>query len=168
MSTPRLAKLMKSKTVRHVFRDHAFQFVMIKDVDTDTVVFANKVVTDRMGLALGALNETPASANFSAYAEYHEDDVEICKTRPMGRLGYEETIPNKHGGVDRLITNKVPVKFEGTQYVVIVSMNITSLWESHSDLHDRGRVFNLDKLSGAREQMQEYFEELVERDRQKG
>lgn len=116
--------------------DFSIQLVIVKDVDDDTIVYANKAAVESTGKTYDALIGAKSVVGWPNAESYRKDDLEIIESG-IPRLGYVEHMEVANGGTHFILTNKWPIYKGDKRYIALATVDITALQEKVKDKQTR-------------------------------
>ena len=150
--TPSRTLLDDLEWLRIEFRNHLFEGLIVKDVESDTLLFVNQATADYVGAVASEMIGSPSSAFYpDHYEEYLRDDREIVRSGEP-KLDYLEQYVAPDGVTHQIMTKKWPVKIDGRDCVCITFFDLTATLQKVSENQHYGRAFNQQVLQENREE----------------
>lgn len=140
----RIAKLLYDQTV---ILDNDPTFIIFKDIKNNILRITNTVVT-LTGLPKHEIEGKHFSVIYPNMAEkQYEDDLEIIK-KGKPKLGIIEKLTNADGSTRWLLTNKIPIKENGSDVsgIILFSTDITKLKQYENDLLEKNNQLLIEKV----------------------
>ena len=112
--------------------------VMVKHVDSDTIVYINRVGAESAGYAARDIIGSASSKFYAEHDAYHREDKLIVAAGKL-REKYVEQYRDAQGRTVILITNKWPHRDSSGDYVVAAAIDMTAMRRLlHSEAVDIG------------------------------
>jgi len=151
---PSKALLDDIEWLRIEFRNRLFEGIIVKDVETDTILFVNEACADYVGATVDAMIGSHSSEFFPEhYREYHADDVEIVRSWTE-KCNYLEQYVARNGRVHQIMTTKWPVKIEGRDCVCLTFFDMTAALNAVDKSQHYGRAYRSETLESSRKEAQ--------------
>ena len=154
MITPKKTLLDDLEWLRIQFRDRLFEGIMVKDVESDTILFVNQACADYVGATVDKLIGTHSSKFFPEhYQEYHADDLEVVRSGCEKRHYLEQYVA-LNGQAHQIMTTKWPVKIDGRDCVCVTFFDMTAALNAVDHTQHYGRAYRSETLESNQKEAQ--------------
>ncbi len=122
-----LATLLETCIVLREVSEYSLQAVIVKDQETDRILYINRRAADLVGLAPSEMINRPCSDFWDPDTNkiYRRDDAEIVANGP--RLNYTETSVSRDGRRVCVLTNKWSRKVHGRTVIFLCAVDVLGL-----------------------------------------
>lgn len=142
--------------------DHINDGILVKDITTDTLVYANQAAANYVGVPLKKIIGSHSKDFYpDHYEEYYKDDLRIFQTG-QARLDYWEKYYDQDGLEHHIITKKLPVQTEGFSGVVALFLDVTEFMRTIELSEDYGESFDKVSIERSRHEARRLIEALYD------